>query len=137
MGVTSVLLSGCTLIYFPYFRNYSAKPVEIIFTQTEYLRNNQSSVLYKNELLALDKKTYKKLNDSLPINRPTEKKASILAPPGSTILLSGMILTPYDTVFLKQENRSDTITIFTRGALHSFKAKKGLPLSRYYYYDYK
>lgn len=132
-------LSGCTIIYYPFFRNYSNKPVELIFEVSDYYKERNHLVEYKKQILPVSRKTYKKLNDSLPVVMLSHNKASLTIPPGSTAFFPGWVIFQGGIIFLKQENRLDSISIFTNdGISKRFQYKRqGFPVATLYYYDYK
>lgn len=141
LGIISMALSGCSLVYFPYFRNYADKPVQIIFKKNSCCEKDTRWISFKNEILLINKKTYKNLNDSLPLNifPGDNDKVFVTAPPNSTILLPRWGVNWTNTILLRQGSRLDSISIFTNdGTINNFQAKSyGFPPVRLYYYDYK
>lgn len=132
------MLSGCTLIYFPYFRNFSDESVEII-VKTVYYESKVSAVLYKKEVLPISKKTYKKLNDSLNVTSLPNNQFFITIPPKSTVLLPRWANLFSDTIIVKQRDKIDSISIYgNHEKNNSFQLKKiGFPVTHLYFYDYK
>lgn len=132
-----IFFPGCVIIYFPFFRNYSEKPLEIILNQPGHINNLPSFISYKNELLPICEKTNKKLTDSLPITILAGQKIMIMVPARSTISLFTFSVNPPDTIVLKQENRFDTLNVSRSNSanLAVFKTK-GFPVKRFLYYDY-
>jgi hypothetical protein len=136
--ILPLILSRCSMIYFPYFRNYSDRPVELIFELSDYYEAKNYQVKYKMEILPISRKTYMKLDDSLQITMSPDNKASLIIPANSTVLFSRWTGLQSTIIFLKQENRLDSISIFTNERFtHQFKKRHGFPESFVYYYDYK
>lgn len=135
---STIMLSGCIIIYFPYFRNLSDDSVEIIF-KTAYYESNVSAILYKKEVLPINKKTYKQLNDSLDVTSLQSNQFHITIPSKSTVLLPRWLNLSSDTIIVKQKDRIDTISIHGKYRNNnSFQIKKhGFPVANLLSYDYK
>lgn len=130
------LLPGCSLAYLPYFRNLTDKPVELTVMLSEEDQGDREYFLYTDEIVDINRKAYKKLDDSLQLSFDGDT-ASLLVPPRSTVLLrSAMIMGRGLQLLLRQDDRVDTIG----NAVHqnSFKnAPRGRSLAILIYYDYK
>jgi hypothetical protein len=140
LSALSILLTGCTYVYFPYFLNHSDKPVEILLDLSGHEKPiPQKSIPYRKDILSINLRTYKKLDDSLPVSVSDAGIVSVIIPPHSTAMVRRLFDLPDCLVTLKQETRIDTIKIYQFDPDQSFKGiKRGFPATTYlYYYDYK
>jgi hypothetical protein len=130
--------SGCSVHYYPFFRNYSIYPIEIIFKNSIKTPALPHSFPFKNEIIDIDQNSYKKLDQKLELFQVGEDYI-VTVPPGSTVVINGDVYR-YNLgyVYLRQENKVDSI------AIKSFKDLKtslkhvnvGFPKKALYYYDY-
>ena len=133
---TVSLLEGCTLVYYPFFRNFSDLPVELNFKLSSY--SERKMVLFKQSILDIGTKTYKELSDSLPIERHDDERVSIIIPPKSTVLLPrGHYYT--DTLLVRQNERLDSIFFQDlKQTEKSFQVKRSsFPIRYIFFYDYR
>ncbi|HEV7779855.1 MAG TPA: hypothetical protein VGO58_01245 [Chitinophagaceae bacterium] len=134
----SFMLSGCTMISFTYFRNYTDQPVDIVYSTSNLpFQTYTRAARFRNSLVPIERNIWKRLNDSLPIIY-YGSVAILTVPPRSTILVPRELL--YDTlVLLRQVSRTDTIR-FTKYPLSmsglQYKGV-GFPVTSIYYYDFK
>lgn len=142
--IVSVALAGCSVGYRPYFRNYTGKPVELIFEMDEYYNNNEyykgknEPMICKQEILEINKSTYKYLKDSLWMTVLPGNKRSLIVPANSTVLFTWQPCKK-GIVYLKQENKFDSISIWSNNSINNqFKHKRqAFSLPVILYYDYR
>jgi hypothetical protein len=147
-------LTGCTVIVISYLRNFSDNPVEITIHSKGSeisIRNLETGGLcYKNEILKVNRRTYKHLNDTLAYSKVDASTIKLILPAHSTVMLTPTLtlyLRWHDTdiyeVILRQNENSDTLG-FNLGQYNrydikdperSFKSNGGL-VNNIFYYDY-
>ena len=145
-------LTGCTVIIFSYFRNLTDSNVEITIKSKEskiYVRDIENNGLsFKNEIVKINRKTYKKLSDTLEYLQIDRSTIRLTIPPNSTVMLTPALkLRWYDTdfykVILRQNENYDTLN-FSVGQYNIYDIKDpekkfkrtGGFVKNIFYYDY-
>lgn len=144
------ILNGCSANLKWFVRNLSNKEVILILSYEHTLRQNGNSFIplkvkyvnFKNEILKIDYKTSKLLNDSLRVEAIDSLKYELIIPRQSTVDLTLIVPTDFGrhtnvVAEFKQDDRINSINTTSIFDNHKqFKMTGGLTLKNLVYYDY-